>query len=194
MRTLVAYHEAGHAILSSAINDAPRYVSIRGDDETLGRSAQKMLSRPTVLAQVYLAGFAAEHLLTGRRPRQLDREVGFALLTLDDPDLAAAFAGFAERDGYRAVHAVLRTGLLDDDQIASEIERLYAAARESLVAVWPAVRAAANALLEREELDGDELFEAIVGIELFAPVFAVQEAHGLRFDIASGDLPRAPSP
>ena len=181
LRTLVAFHEAGHAVLSLAINDTPRHVSIRGEGETLGRTAQKMLSRPTVLAQVYLAGFAAEHLLTGRRSRQLDIEVGFALLTLDAPDLAAAFAGFAERDGYRAVQAVLRTGLLDGGAIAYEIERFYAAAKGSLAAVWPAVRAVANALLEREELDGDELFEAIVGIEVFAPVLAEQEKHGLRF-------------
>ena len=189
LRTLVAHHEAGHAILSLAINDAPRHVSIRGEGETLGRTAQKMLSRPTVLAQVYLAGFAAEHLLTGRRPRQLDKEVGFALLTLDAPDLAAAFAGFAERDGYRAVHAVLRTGLLDDGEIASEIERFYAAARESLVAVWPAVRAVAEALLKHEELDQDGVFEAIRGIDVYRPVLAVQEAHGLRFGMALGLRP-----
>jgi hypothetical protein len=189
LRTLVAYHEAGHAILSSAINDAPRYVSIREDDESLGRSAQKMLSRPTVLAQVYLAGFAAEHLLTGRRPRQLDKEVGFALLTLDAPDLAAAFAGSAGRDGYRAVQAVLRTGLLDDGEICFEIERLYAAARESLAAVWHAVRAVAEALLKHDELDQDGVFEAIRGIDVFRPVLAVQEAHGLRLNMASALRP-----
>jgi hypothetical protein len=189
LRTLVAYHEAGHAVLGLAINDAPKYVSIRPHGETLGRTAQKVLSRPTVLAQVYLAGFAAEHLLVGRRPRQLDREVGFALLTLDDPDLAAAFAGSGERDGYRAVQAVLRTGLLDDAEIASEIERFYAATRESLASVWPAVQAVAEALLKHEELDGDQVFEAIQGIDIFRPVLVVQEAHGLRFNMASGLRP-----
>jgi hypothetical protein len=189
LRTLVAFHEAGHAILSLAINGAPRSVSIRGKSETLGRTTQKMLSRPAVLAQVYLAGFAAEHLLTGRRPRQLDREVGFALLTLDDADLAAAFAGSAERDGCRAIQAVLRMGLLNDGEVAFEIERLYAAARESLAAVWSAVRAVAQALLKQEELDGDGVFEAIRGIEVFGLVLAVQEAHGLRFNMASSDSP-----
>ena len=180
LRTLVAFHEAGHAVLSLAINDAPRHVSIRAKGETLGRTTQKALSRPTALAQVYLAGFAAEHLRTGRRPRQLDREVGFSLLTLDDPDLAAAFEGSAERDGCRAVHAVLQLGLLREGEVASEIERFYAVAKESLAAVWPAVRAVAEALLKQEELDGDELFEAIRGIDIFRPVLAAQRAHGLR--------------
>jgi hypothetical protein len=71
-RTRTAYHEAGHAVLSAAINDTPHHVSIRADRGTLGRSAQGMAVRPTSLAQVYLAGFAAEHLLTGgvRRSRR----------------------------------------------------------------------------------------------------------------------------
>ncbi len=180
LRTLVAYHEAGHAILSLAINDAPRHVSILSQGETLGRSAQKMLSRPVVLAQVYLAGFAAEHLLTGCRPRQLDQDVGFSLLTLDDPDLAGAFHGSDERDGYRAVQAVLRTGLLNDGEIAFEIERLYEGAKASLVAVWPAVQALAKALLKHDELDENGIFEAIKGVDVFRPVLAVQERYGLR--------------
>ena len=185
-RTLVAYHEAGHAILSLAIGDTPHHVSILSQGESLGRSVQKMLSRPVVHAQVYLAGFAAEHLLTGRRPRQLDQEVGFARLTLGAPDLIAAFDGFADRDGYRAVQAVLRTGLLNDDETAFEIERFYEAARASLAAVWPAVQALGKALLKHEELDEDRIFEAIQGIDIYRPVLAVQEERGLRFNMVSG--------
>src|ERR1700677_271282 len=79
-RRRTAYHEAGHAVLSAAINDRPEHVSIRGHDGTLGRTTQKMLVRPTSLAQVYLAGFAAEHLLTGRRPRGFDIEVDSVFL------------------------------------------------------------------------------------------------------------------
>jgi hypothetical protein len=188
MRTLVAYHEAGHAILSLAINEAPRHVSIREQGRTWGRTAQKMRSGPTALAQIYLAGFAAEHVLVGRRARQLDQEIGFALLTLRDPDLASAFSGSDERDGYRAVQAVLRTGLLSSGEVASEIERLYAAARASLSAVWPAVREVAKALLEREQLDGEELLQAIRGNEVVAPVLAVQETHGLRSALSVDSL------
>ena len=79
-RTRTAYHEAGHAVLSAAINDTPELVSIREEHATLGRTRQRMFARPTLLVQVHLAGFAAEHLHTGRRSRQLDQEVGFAIV------------------------------------------------------------------------------------------------------------------
>ena len=80
MRTRTAYHEAGHAVLSAAINDRPRHVSIREAHGTLGRSGQLMFARVTSLVQVYLAGFAAEHILTKRRPRQyeLETEIGIS--------------------------------------------------------------------------------------------------------------------
>lgn len=63
-RTRTAHHEAGHAVLSAAINDMPLHASIRAAHRTLGRTAQRMFARPTSLAQLYLAGFAAEHLRT----------------------------------------------------------------------------------------------------------------------------------
>ena len=72
-RKRLAHHEAGHAVLSAAINDAPHHVGIVGDEHTQGHSSQRMIGRPSSLAQVYLAGFAAEHILTGRRARQLDQ-------------------------------------------------------------------------------------------------------------------------
>jgi hypothetical protein len=51
LRARTAFHEAGHAVLSAAINDRPERVTIRGRDGTLGRSAQKMTVRPTSLAR-----------------------------------------------------------------------------------------------------------------------------------------------
>lgn len=161
-RTLLAYHEAGHAVLSAAINDAPRHVSILVRGETLGRSSQKMMARPSVLVQVYVAGFAAEHLLTGRRPRQLVQEVGFAILSRDDPELRNAFAGSDERDGYLAVEGVLRIAVLStDEDITREVDRFYDATRRSLATVWPAVQAVARALLKHEERDTDGVFAAL---------------------------------
>ena len=106
-----AHHEAGHAVLSAAINDRPERVSIRGRDGTLGRSIQKMFGRPTSLAQVYLAGFAAEHLLSGRRPRGFDIEVGLGVLAHLDRDLVEKMEGVDTSDGYGAVHEVLRAGV-----------------------------------------------------------------------------------
>src|ERR1700722_6203629 len=110
-RTRTAYHEAGHAVLSAAINDMPHHVSIRGEHGTLGRSGQKMLAQPSSLAQIYLAGFAAEHIATGRRPRQYDIETGLAIVGHTDPALTETFDGVERADGFGAVHEVLRTGV-----------------------------------------------------------------------------------
>lgn len=179
-RTRTAYHESGHAVLSAAINDTPRHVSIRPNGDTLGRSGARMSARSTSLVQVHLAGFAAEHVLTGRRPRQLDQEIGFALIARSDVALRKAFAGSEHHDGYRAVQEVLGMGTYeDDDAIKGEVDRFYEIARESLSAVWPAVGAMANALLEREELDREDVEKVLEPFELFPSVLRVQQAHGL---------------
>jgi ATP-dependent Zn protease len=179
-RIPTAHHEAGHAVLSAAINDHPEYVSIRGHEGTLGRSAQKMLVRATSLAQVYLAGFAAEHLLIGRRPRGFDIEVGLGLLAHLDPHLVETIEGVEATDGYGAVHQVLRTGVREvEEEIRAEVERLYGVARESLRAVWPSVKTVADALLEREELDRASIDAALGEADIFGPVFVVQRVHGL---------------
>jgi hypothetical protein len=146
-----------------------------------------MLARPSVLAQIHVAGFAAEHLLTGRRPRQFDQELGFAILSRDDPELRRAFEGSDERDGYRAVHEVLRIAALrTDTEIRREVERLYDAAQKSLAAVWTSVRGVAYALLKHEVVDHDGVFEAIGGNDIYGQVLRVQEAHGLRISSAPG--------
>jgi hypothetical protein len=179
-RTRTAYHEAGHAVLSCAINDTPDHVSIRAAHGTLGRSAQRMFARPTSLAQVYLAGFAAEHLLTGRRPREFDIEVGLAVLSHSDPALVSAFDGIEASDGYGAVQEVLRTGVREvDEEIRQEVERLYEIARKSLAAVWTAVDVLAKLLLETEELDREGVRGALGEFDVLMPVLAVQRAHGL---------------
>jgi ATP-dependent Zn protease len=192
-RRRTAYHEAGHAVLSAAINDRPEHVSIRGHDGTLGRTTQKMLVRPTSLAQVYLAGLAAEHLLTGRRPRGFDIEVGLGVLAHLDRDLVAKIEGVDATDGYGAVHEVLRTGIREiENEVRAEVERHYGVARESLRSVWPSVRAVADALLAREELDRAGLDEALGDADTFGPVFAVQRAHGFLAATCAGP-PTSPS-
>jgi len=175
LQTLVAHHEAGHAILALAVGGTPEQVSIRPQEQTLGRSTQTLSAPPAQLAQVYLAGFAAEHLLLGYRPPQLDRELRFALIALSDSELAHAFSGSAEQDGGRAVRAVLQLGLFPEREILGEIERYYAAARRSLAAVWPAVQMLAKALIEHQELNTVGLLEAIRGIDVLRPVMAARE-------------------
>jgi hypothetical protein len=74
---------------------------------------------------------------------------------------------------------VLRSGVREvEDEIRTEVERLYGVARESLRAVWPSVRTIAEALLEREELNRATLDDVLGDADVFAPVFAVQRAHG----------------
>lgn len=182
-RTVAAFHEAGHAVLSAAIANRPDLVSIRPDGLALGRSGARMSARSTLRVQVHLAGFAAEHVLTGRRPRQFGEEVGFAVVARLDPALRDAFDGAAERDGYRAVVEVLRTGVFEsDEEIKTEIDRFYEIARESLSSVGRAVEAVAIALLKYEDLDRDAVDAALAGIDIYMPVFAVQRAHGLLRD------------
>jgi hypothetical protein len=179
-RRRTAYHEAGHAVLGAAINDKPHHVSIRAAHGTLGRTEQKMFARPTSLTQVYLAGFAAEHLLIGRRPLAYNIETGLAILAHTDPDLISTFEGIEASDGYGAILHLLRTGVRpDEDELRHEVDRFYEITRKSVSVVWPSVKALAGALLEHEELDGDGLDEALDEADIYAPVFAVQRTHGL---------------
>lgn len=179
-RTRTAYHEAGHAVLSAAINDTPSHLSIRPDGGTLGRNMMKMFVRPSSLAQVFLAGFAAEHLLTGRRPRQLDMEIGMALLAHFDAGLVDTFEGIEATDGYGAIRQVLRMGVREvEAELRREVERLYDVARESLVTVWTAVDVLAQDVLKHEELDRQAIDDVLEGFSVFVPVLAVQRAHGL---------------
>lgn len=139
-----------------------------------------MSARSTSLVQVHLAGFAAEHILTGRLPRQFDQEIGFALISRSDDDLRKASAGSEHHNGYRAVQEVLRLGVYEDDEaIKREVDRFYAIARESLSAVWPAVEAMAIALLEHEELDREDVEKVLEPFALFPSVLRLQQAHGL---------------
>ena len=184
-RTRTAFHEAGHAVLSAAINDTPHLVSIRPNGDTLGRSLQKGFARPSSMAQIALAGFVAEHILTGRRSRQFDQEVGFAMVANTDRRLREAFPGSEHQDGYLAVEHVLRTGVPEaEDDIRREVDRLYEIAWKSLSAVWPAVKCLATALLKHEELDRAGVEKALESFALFTKVLPVQRAHGLLLPVA----------
>lgn len=139
-----------------------------------------MLAPPGSLAQVYLAGFAAEHLATGRRPRQYDVETGLAILGHTDPTLVETFDGVQSSDGAGAVREVLRTGVRGvEEELRREVDRLYGVARESLSRVWPAVKAVAEVLLAREEIDGEGVKRAIGDADICGAVLAVQRGHGL---------------
>jgi hypothetical protein len=154
-------------------------VSVREKGRILGWSAHPPCRDPRSLAQIYLAGFAAEQLLTGRRSRELEIEVGLGVLAHLDRDLIETMAGVTSADGYGAVHQVLRTGVREiEAEVRGEVERLYAAARESLSAIWPAVADVAAALLEHEEIDRRG-FDAVIGArDIVGPVLEVQRRRG----------------
>jgi hypothetical protein len=158
----------------------PHHVSIRAGRQTLGRTRQKMLAYPTSLAEVYLAGFAAEHVLTGRRPDQYKAETGLGILAHTDPFLISTLSGVRESDGYGAVHCLVASGVRPaEDELRQEVDQLYEIAQASVGAVWLAIKAVACALLLHEELDRDGIGEVLSGFDIYSPVLAVQEAHGL---------------
>jgi cell division protease FtsH len=167
VRTCTAYHEAGHAVLGAASRGVALRVSIRPDRRTLGRSRQRLAASPSSLAQVYLAGYAAEHLYTGRRSRALDAEIGLAVLRVIDPALVSGVAGIEACDGYGAVQEVLRSGVRPlEEEIRRELDRLYAAAMDSLAVERSSLDAVAAALLEREELDRREVGDLLGAVAI----------------------------
>jgi len=178
-RRRTAFHEAGHAVLSAAINDTPRHLSIRPNALSLGRSRQQMLGRPEVLVQVHLAGYAAEQILTDRRPKQMDYEVNLAIVSLE-PSMRSLANGMETCDGYRAVHELLPLHeSVDEERLRRELDRFLEVAQKSLTSVWRAVENVARALMTHEELDSDGVLAALSGVSLYRPVFAVQDQYGL---------------
>jgi ATP-dependent Zn protease len=175
-----AYHEAGHTLLAAAIGDRPHLVSIRRDGECRGFTMYKYAAARMVSAvQIHLAGPAAEEVLTGRRPKNLDGNVIRALLVRRAPGLAEIFAHEVGTDGCLAVRELLSEDpSKSDEEVAREVNRLYEVARRSLVAVWPFVTAVAKALLRHEVLDEKGIDDVIRG-DIYTPVFQVQEVHGL---------------
>ncbi len=172
--TRTAYHEAGHAVVAAAIGDRLHYVSIRRDGGRLGVTMYRHpFTSIATAVQVFLAGHAAEEVLTGRLPRQLDVDLGVApiLAGRGDPMLADV----EHSDGWLAVRALLEGGCARAE-VRAEAERLYGAAQQSLIAVWSTVDAVAMALLRKGLLDAKGVDSVITG-DIYSPVFPVQAAH-----------------
>jgi hypothetical protein len=180
-RERIAYHEAGHAVLSAAINDAPHLVSIRGSANSLGRSRYGRDASPERLVQVHLAGFAAEEILKGCRSRQLlGPELALSVSAVLEPHFASVAALVEGSDQHLAVQELLKMGCTESrDGIYAAFERYYAVARASLLTVWPAVVTVARTLLKNSELDRHGFRTAIRGHDIHTPVSGVQAAHGI---------------
>ena len=168
-------------MLSASINDSPHLVSIRASGNSRGRSRYRFEAPPERLVQVHLAGFAAEELFVGRPPRQLFGELGISIAVETTPAGASLAEFVTGSDQHLAVKALLELGCArTDEALRAGVHRYYLAAKASLTSVWPAVRAAAEALLKHSELDGAAFRRTIGMFDIYGPVSAVQRAHDIR--------------
>lgn len=168
-------------MLSAAIGDAPHLVSIRPDGETLGRARYRRDGRPESIVQIHLAGFAAEELLKGCRSKQfIGSELSCSITALTKPEFAFVGEGLETCDQFLAVKDIIDLGTeATNEAIRAQVERFYAAAKDSLEAIWPVVRSVAKALLEHTEIDYGLFRRAVGNRDIYGPVFEVQAAHGL---------------
>jgi hypothetical protein len=143
----------------------------------MGRTLQKSGAGPVAMAQIYLAGYAAEHLLTGRRPPEMVRQLALGILAHVDPEIVPVDA--SGTDGHGAVVEIVRSGVSERAQreIEREAERLYDVARDSLSAVWHAVEAVAARLERVEQLDDARVERILRPFAVRAEVRLVQRAH-----------------
>lgn len=125
------------------------------------------------MLQIHLAGYAAEELVMQARPRRMRIGIGLATLAHTTPGSMPLYSVGCDED--LAVQEVLRIhGEIKAEEIRAAVEKHYVLARESLRAVWDAVRQVARALLKHEEISDTDLMSAIGGLDIYRPVFAVQ--------------------
>lgn len=155
-------------------------MSVLPNGRTLGVTKYRHATAPSPLTvQVHLGGPAAEDILTGRRRRELDREIGCALLVRGNPSVAEVFADEAGRDAWLAVRDFLHGRPQGSTEVVvREMNVLYDVAKQSLLAVWPTVAGLAKALLRHGELDQGGIDRWVRG-DIYTPVFEVQAAHGI---------------
>ena len=175
-----AYHEAGHTVLGAAINDMPELVSIRAEGAALGRTRHQMCASPSILVQVHMAGFAAEEVLTGRRPRRLQKGLSRSI-TAALHKYPLLLQQVENDDEYMAAVAVIEQGCASTlADVQQDIIRYYVIAKESLETVWKCVDAVAKALLKHEELDRRSIAAIVAAAgDIYLPVDKVQCRHGL---------------
>jgi hypothetical protein len=174
-RTLLAYHEAGHAVMASALADTPRVLTIR----SAGRSAARtgffsLFTNPVYLLQIALGGYASVHLYTRRIPFELAYYCAAPNATTttlwDGDDLVAVTRMLRKLHRVRA-----------DGNLLEWFMKYYAMTRDCLRSVWPTVESIADALVAKTTLGRDELivlFESNSG-DIYTPIFAIQRAYGI---------------
>ena len=179
--TRQAYHEAGHAILGAVVSDTPRLVTIRG---RVPHCTQVTCLDSPYNVQVLLAGTASEHLFHRRglftRQQWCTVEARLNLVRLVELSRGTIPDDFRNDDFCKAVQMTRAMGAKTWDDVETEIMRLYAVTRDSLRAVAPTVEALVATLLERRQIDRDDVFEFIEKHpSMYDRVWAVQESYGI---------------
>jgi cell division protease FtsH len=180
-RTMVAYHEAGHALVADALTGtaSPHKLSIVPRGGALGRCTafevhdRVVLSRPVMIDQMaaLLGGWVAEKLVfghtgsgvgtdlerVGEMARRMVRQYGMSdeLGALDYPD-EVRHGGAQHRSHSEAVARAI------DTEVRHLVDEAGDRARTVLSGSRPHLDAVARALIAHETLSGDDL-RAIAG-------------------------------
>ena len=176
-RRILAYHEAGHAVMSHLTGDLlpVHKVTIVSRGQALGYtlnlpSEERYLHTAEEfedLLKVYLAGRAAEQIVFGRvtngAANDLEKATEVARAMVFEYGMSSASASRTMRaDNYALSEETKR---LRDQEQARLTDEAYAEAMRLLQKHRPVLDRIAKALLEKETLDKDELAELVGDVE-----------------------------
>jgi cell division protease FtsH len=176
-RRILAYHEAGHAVLSHLTGDLlpVHKVTIVSRGQALGYtlnlpSEERYLHTTEEfvdLLKIYLAGRAAEQIVFGRvtngAANDLERATDVARAMVFEFGMSNASASRTMRaDNYALSEETKR---LRDQEQARLTDEAYADAIRLLQKHRPVLDRIAKALLEKETLQKDELDELLAGVD-----------------------------
>jgi len=168
-REVVAYHEAGHAVVAGLLTGArPHRLSILASGGSLGRCVtidthdRVMLSRPMMLDQMatILGGWAAERLAFGSNAsgvaHDVERVTDLAGRMVREFGMSEALGPLDYRDTARSGHSQ-QVATLVDIEIRRLVEEAGQQATTLLTGARAQLDAVAAALLEHETLTGQDL-------------------------------------
>ncbi|HSC49400.1 MAG TPA: ATP-dependent zinc metalloprotease FtsH, partial [Gaiellaceae bacterium] len=176
-RRIIAYHEAGHAVMSHLTGDLlpVHKVTIVSRGQALGYTLnlpneERYLHTAEEFAdllQVFLGGRAAEQIVFGRvtngAANDLEKATEVARAMVFEYGMSNATASRTMRaDNYALSEETKR---LRDQEQARLTDEAYAEAIRLLTKHRPVLDRIARALLEKETLDRDELNELLDGVE-----------------------------
>jgi cell division protease FtsH len=175
-KRILAYHEAGHALMSHLMGDAlpVHKVTIVSRGQALGYTLNlpaedrylHTKEELTDMMKVYLAGRAAEQVVFGRvtngAANDLERATDLARAMVFDYGMSEVVASRTMRaDNYALSEATKR---LRDAEQARLTDEAYEEAMRLLAKYRGPLDRIAQALLERETLVGEQLAELLAGV------------------------------